>query len=196
MTAVLSLWLLWGCGGGSQTVTFSEICDNEIDDDADGAVDCEDSDCAGQGSCEASGGTGTTTTPTGGGALGTVVVTNPSSPIAMLLDASYDFEYQPGLTDCPVVLGRVIIDNQTAEAAQILAAADTGQPDAFLFEYVGQLGDAPWVDYPVAAYGQATLVVKYACNQNSSFSAGFFVDVTNDLASNRGEVTVFGTYVQ
>lgn len=193
MTALLLLML--GCGGSAtQSGTFSEICDNAIDDDGDGNADCEDEDCAQ--ACGLAGGSGTSgSNPTGGGTpLGTVSQTNPSSAISMLLDASYDFEYQEGLSECPVVIGRVIIDNQTAEQAQIIAASTPGELEAFWFELVGTKPDHPWVDWPVQPYSTATLNVKYNCTQTSTFTSSFFVEVTNDLDQNTANVTAVGVF--
>ncbi len=55
-------WHLWlivlgtlaaaGCGGGDSTGTV-EVCDNSLDDDGDGATDCDDTDCAAAPECAA-----------------------------------------------------------------------------------------------------------------------------------------------
>ena len=55
LTGLLFLWPACGDdegGGGDGGGTTGEFCDNEIDDDGDGATDCDDSDCASFAGCQ------------------------------------------------------------------------------------------------------------------------------------------------
>src|SRR3954465_10372334 len=52
--ALVALLTLAACGGGvtEPPIVTPEVCDNGIDDDKDGKIDCADTDCRLEASCE------------------------------------------------------------------------------------------------------------------------------------------------
>ena len=55
--ATLLLPALPGCSDSGTTNPGAEICNNQIDDNGDGKIDCQDPMCAGSAACQIDGGT-------------------------------------------------------------------------------------------------------------------------------------------
>lgn len=171
-----------GCGGKPGPATVVEDCGNFRDDDGDGKVDCADEDCLGQ--CDTGYTTPTGTTVTGGTGTGTgstftgtTGVTNPSSPLTLTIDPTINqFQHEQGLTACPQNIGRIILENTSAEQAQIIVSSERlDGKDVFSF----QLDANPvefWVDFPIPAGQQSVVTVFYACAFQSSFTHLIEVD--------------------
>jgi len=97
------------CGGTSQGPTAEctgdtcmQLCRDELDNDADGAVDCDDSDCADDAACSGGGGAGGAAGTGSGGITGTGGIgVGPvySAPLVENCDNGAD-EDGDGLIDC------------------------------------------------------------------------------------------------
>ncbi len=195
--SLLALLAAAACGGTEPVDSAAPVeqCANGVDDDGDARVDCADADCA-----EACGYTTTTGsgTPTGtatGGFTGTTGVTNPSSPLSLVVDPTIQqWQHQVGLTQCPQPLGRILIDNGTADQAQIVVWADRYQDeDVFLFNLENQTPIEAWVDWPVPAGAQGVVWVYYACNAPGSFSHLIQVEFSTATEHNGALILSSGT---
>ena len=196
----MMLGLVLGCGGEPEPVTVVEQCGNGVDDDNDGRVDCADSDC--HSVCDSGTGTATgTATATGTGTgtgttfTGTTGVTNPSSPLSIVIDPTINvWQHQVGLTQCPQALGRILIDNTTDEQAQIVVWAERFQnEDVFSFNLEGETDIGDWVDWPIPAQTSGIVWVYYACNADASFSHLINVDFNTPSEQNGALIQSTGT---
>lgn len=166
-----SWWLLAACvacGGKAPPATVLENCNNGIDDDDDGAVDCADPDCGCDTGLPTTGvPPGTTTTFTG-----TTGVTNPGSPLAITIDPTIHlWQHQVGLTECPQPLGRILLDNPTDQQAQIIVSSErVDNENLFHFSLEGVTPVEPWVDWPIPAQSTGVVWVYYACTATATFT--------------------------
>ncbi len=191
--AFLVLWAS-GCGGNSDDPTpIVEVCDNGTDDDGDGSTDCEDSDCGAATACNDTGSATTTptlptttTAPTG--------VTNPSSLLGLVVDPSYSFQNEAGLTACPQKIGRVVAQNPTAEDAHLVLSADAplNMDGVIEFDGVGLGATTRFIDQTVAAQTDTIIDVYYTCNAPASFTTWFHVTFDSASESNAADLFLSG----
>ncbi len=174
----MALVFAMACGGKAPDAKILEQCDNQVDDDGDGDVDCDDSDCASSCDSGVTTSAGTPTTPTTT-FTGTTGVTNPGSPITLTIDPTINlFQHQVGLTQCPQALGRVIVENTTDEQVQIIVSSERYEDqNVFHFNLENETQIEPWVDWPIDAQSTGVVWVYYACNAPASFIHFISVDV-------------------
>jgi len=180
--------VLVGCGKSDPPVAF-ESCDNGVDDDGDGMVDANDPDCA---EPAPTGDTGTLTLPST--TTVSTGVTSAGSPLGLLIDPSYDFLYEAGLTACPQKIGRVVASNATAEDAHLVMSSDVASSGTQLIEFdiIGAGVTARFVDATVPAGTDSTVDVYYNCAGSEDFSEWFHVVFDNSAESNGADVFLYG----
>lgn len=180
------LLTLCGCGGETEDTDLGpEVCDNGLDDDKNGWVDCDDPACTG-GACDTGTPYSTTTTPYSTLTQG---VTNPESGLKVLLDPSYDFQRE-SLTECPQQIGTVQLQNTTELDAHLVVWQEENDGiRPFRFELVEQgVGSGEYIDWTIPASESGLILVTYACNMASSFTGVW--NLTIDTAEDVNAATV------
>jgi hypothetical protein len=162
MSRILALMLIAGCSGETTDTGRKppEICNDAIDNDDDGLVDCDDSaECGG---LQCATGTESDTGPT---------VELPDLELVFDVPAAYNFEFS-GPGDCPLLIGTYEAINRTEFDAELdancnqiggdypftFSAPDCNQcPTKFLTNYQLEPGESVTVDITfVCEVGQQT----------------------------------------
>ena len=161
---VPALLLTASCGGEGGVRPPPEICDDRLDNDGDGLVDCDDEACGGL-ACTNGGGGGTTRP-------------DPLDPVEILFDSQdcCDFTFGPG--DCNKIVGSYTIANRTDEDGELDISCDTpggGSTPAYRFTLSNQPKDdddprGGFSDFPIAPQSDVVVTQYYDCFTNQSFT--------------------------
>lgn len=146
-------FILWGCSGETAERVPPEVCDDEIDNDGDGLVDCDDDNCGGL-PCQQKGQTETGDTD------------EPDALEILLNDDCCDFSF--AADDCPqMLIGSVtFINRDPEEAGSFDVSCDTVNNDPVIeWKVVGGANQSPFlVNLPLAADSSVTVEAYYVCS--------------------------------
>jgi hypothetical protein len=140
-----------------------EICDDEIDNDGDGDVDCDDTECGGLPCLNR----GDDDDDTG--------TTEPPPPVEVQYDpeSCCDFEYAVSTCGQAQAIGTLSFINRTEDEAgdYDISCDQVGGAFAIKFAVTGQGQPQPFLSgRPIDAGEQVSIDVIFACNVNQTFT--------------------------
>ena len=190
---VLPLFLTACTAGGDDTFTLldPEVCDNGIDDNGNGLVDCDDASFCGGLVCRGDGGGGDTDTAV------------EQAPVEILFDESDCCDFSYGLQDCNEKrIGEFRVANRTDSEGLIDASCEVPQgagTDEVVVKFrnnqAGSVRDF-LVNSPIDAGSETLITVFYDCFYQETFQVSCQAEVEAEERSDTIRWTIEGVFIE